>query len=118
MRPYQCYHSGSVDLGVMSMKRHSPKLQHYWSLAIKLFCVISRTWGGDVIPHLSRNVVSVFHCPSRLVCVSLEFFVCNYYIKYSDLIQIICPQLYSFKYCYCHAISHWEEGDKITTPRI
>ena len=45
---------------------HSPKLQHYWNVTIKLFSVIFRTLvGGGVLP-LSREAVSVFYSPSRL----------------------------------------------------
>ena len=39
---------------------HSPKLQHYWSLTIRLFCIISRT----LVDY--RNVVGVFCSPSWL----------------------------------------------------
>ena len=40
-----------VDLEVMAMKGylHSPKLQHYWNLAIRLFSVIFRTLEGGVL---------------------------------------------------------------------
>ena len=47
----RCYQSGTrVDLGSMAMKEYSafPKLQHYWSLIIRLFSVIYQDtlWGG------------------------------------------------------------------------
>ena len=42
-----------------------PKLQHYWSLAIRLFSVISRTLVGGVLP-LSGDVVGVFFSSIRL----------------------------------------------------
>ena len=41
------------------------KLQHYWSLTIRLFSVISRTLVGGVLP-LCRDSVGVFYSPSWL----------------------------------------------------
>ena len=55
------------DEGVL---KHSPKLQHYWSLTIRLFSVISRTLIGGVLL-LCKDVVSVFYSPSRLGQVTL-----------------------------------------------
>ena len=40
-------------------------LQHYWSVTIRLFSVISRTRVGGVLP-LCRDPVGVFCSPSRL----------------------------------------------------
>ena len=57
------------DLGAMAMKRCSafPKLQHYWSLTIRLFSVISgHSLGrGGVLP-FCRGAVGVFYSPSWL----------------------------------------------------
>ena len=39
-----------------------PKLQHYWSLTIRLFSIIFRTLIGGVLL-LSRDAVSVFYSP-------------------------------------------------------
>ena len=44
---------------------HSPKLQHYWSLTIRLFSVISRTIVGGILL-LCRDAVGVFYSPSWL----------------------------------------------------
>ena len=44
---------------------HFLKLQHYWSLTIRLFSVISRTLVGGGLP-LCRDAVSVFYSPSQL----------------------------------------------------
>ena len=44
---------------------HSPKLQHYWNLTIRLFGVISRTLIRRMLP-LCRGAVVVFYCLSRL----------------------------------------------------
>ena len=44
---------------------HSPKLQHYWSLIIRLFSAISRTLVRGVLP-LCRDAVGVFCSPSWL----------------------------------------------------
>ena len=52
---------------------HSPKLQHYWNLSIRLFSVIIRTLVGGVLP-LCRNAVSVFYSPRRLGNQSLLIF--------------------------------------------
>ncbi len=56
-----------VDLGAMAIRGtlHSPKLQNYWNLTIRLFSVISRTLVGGVLP-LCREAVGVFYSPSRL----------------------------------------------------
>ena len=44
---------------------HSPKLQHYWSLTIRLFSDINRTLVGVYYP-LCRDTVGVFCSTSRL----------------------------------------------------
>ena len=44
---------------------HSPKLQDYWNLTFRLFCVISRTLVGWGVP-ICRKTVCVFYSPSRL----------------------------------------------------
>ena len=47
---------------------HSPKLQHYWNLTIRLFSVISRTLieeGGVLL--LCRDAVNVFCSPPHLL---------------------------------------------------
>ena len=44
---------------------HFPKLQHYWSLIIRLFNVIFRTLVGGVLA-LCRNPVGIFYCSSQL----------------------------------------------------
>ena len=44
---------------------HSPQLQHYWKLTIKLFSVVSGTHVGRVLP-LCRKAVGVFNSPNRL----------------------------------------------------
>ena len=44
---------------------HSRKLQHCWSLTIRLFCIISRTLVLGVLL-LCRESVGVFYIPSRL----------------------------------------------------
>ena len=46
---------------------HSPKLQHYWNLTIRLFSVIFRTLVGSIgVLPLCREAVSVFYTPSQL----------------------------------------------------
>ena len=45
---------------------HSPKLQHYWNLNIRLLSVISRTLVEGGVLHLSREAVSVFYSPSPM----------------------------------------------------
>ena len=44
---------------------HSPKLQHYWSLTIRLYSVISRTLVQGVLP-LCRDALSIFCSSSWL----------------------------------------------------
>ena len=67
--------SGAISLGQIGPRNngkegcipHSSKVQHYWSLTIKLFSVISRTliqrW--NVLP-LCREVVVILYSPSWL----------------------------------------------------
>ena len=43
---------------------HSPKIQNYWSLTIRLFSVITRTLLEWVLP-LCRGAVGVIYSPSR-----------------------------------------------------
>ena len=56
-----------VDLGAMAIKEYSDptKIQHYWSLTIRLFIVSSRTHRWEVLL-LCRGVVDVFYSPNRL----------------------------------------------------
>ena len=62
-----------VNTGAMTVKStsHSPKLQHYWSLTIRYFSVISRTMVRGVLPQC-KDVVSVFDSSSQLGRESLE----------------------------------------------
>ena len=62
--PFKCYHSGPERTRKQWQLRgtqYSPNLQHYWSLTIKLFNVISWT-----LLHPRRDVFGVFYCPSWL----------------------------------------------------
>ena len=59
--------SGLGSNGNEGSIQHSLKLQHCWSLAIKLFSILSRILMGRSLPCL-RDSVSVFCGPSRLVC--------------------------------------------------
>ena len=45
---------------------HSPKLQHYWNLNIRLSSVISGTTGKGFFLPLCRGAVGVFYNPSRM----------------------------------------------------
>ena len=60
--PIRCYHSGPEWTWERRQWRgthHSPKLQYYWNLTIKLFSVISRTLvGGGSYP--SAEMQSVY----------------------------------------------------------
>ena len=62
---FRCYHSGWTK-GQLKWRcsSHSLKLQHYWSLTIRLF-VIYRTFTGGILS-LCRDAVSVFYNPSWL----------------------------------------------------
>ena len=68
--PYQVLpFRARVDLGAMAMKGvlHSPKLQDYSNLTIRLFSVISRILiGGVVVLPLCREAVGVFYSPSQI----------------------------------------------------
>ena len=46
LNPIRCYHSGpkwTWERWLWRCSPHSPKLQNYWSLTIKLFSIITRT---------------------------------------------------------------------------
>ena len=80
--------SGATSLGQSGPRSkgniHSPKLQHYWSLTIRLFSVISRTLIEEVLP-LWRDAVGIFY---RLG----QFYVEHYKIKKWILMGIISYQ--------------------------
>ena len=63
----------SVNLGGIAIKEYSafPKFKHYWSLTIRLFCVISETLVGEVLT-FCRDAVSVIYSPRRLGSVYLD----------------------------------------------
>ena len=63
MLPFQA----RVDLGAMAIKGYSasPKPQYYWSLTVRMFSVISKTFVGGDLP-LCREAVGVFYRVSRL----------------------------------------------------
>ena len=72
--PLRCYHSGPEwTWGRWQWRRtpHSPKLQHYWSMTIRLFDVIYRTLVTGVLP-LCRDTVGVLYSPCRLSWKELE----------------------------------------------
>ena len=50
---------------------HFPKLQHYWSLTIRLFSIISRTQVWEVLP-LCRDAGGVFYNPIHLVLTWID----------------------------------------------
>ena len=51
---------------------HSPKIQYYWNLTIKLFRVITRTFVGRRVLSLFRDAAGVFYSPSRLGSSRME----------------------------------------------
>ena len=66
--PIRCYHCRSEWIWEQWQWRgtlHSPKLQHYWSLTIRLFNAISRTFIWEVLP-LCRDAVRVLYSPKWL----------------------------------------------------
>ena len=66
--PIRDYHSGSewtLEWWQWRCTPHSPKLQRYWNLTIKLFSVISRILVGGFLL-FCRDAVCVFYSPSRL----------------------------------------------------
>ena len=62
-----------ADLGAMAKKGtpHSPKLQRYWNLTIRLFSIIFRTLIGGGVSSLCREAVGLFYSYNRL---SMELF--------------------------------------------
>ena len=78
--------SDATILGVMAMKGtpHSPKLQHYWNLTIRLFSVISRTLVGGVLL-FCRDAISIFCILSWLsqfifvyMYIYIYIYICTY----------------------------------------
>ena len=68
MAPYQVLPlRARMDMGAIVIKRYSafPKLQHYWSLTIRLFSVLSRTLVAGVLL-LCKDAVDIFCSPYRL----------------------------------------------------
>ena len=81
--PIRCYLSGpewTWERWQWSGTLHFPKLLHYWSLTIRLFCVISRTfvwWGGA---NLSTEMQSVYStAPADLAGWKKE--ICRFEMK-------------------------------------
>ena len=72
---------------------YSVKLQNYWSLAIRLCCVISRTLVVRVL-RLCREAVGVFYSPGRLgketmkVTVMIKYFSMHKFIIYDIYFRI------------------------------
>ena len=67
---------------------HSPKLQHYWNLTIRLFSVISRTLvEGRVLPPSAENH-SVYSAAAANLCVCMYVCVC------------VCIYIYIYIYIY------------------
>ena len=92
MKPKQALvHRVRLDLGVMATKT-------YWSLNIRWFSVISRTFvGGGVIP-LNRNAVGVFYNPSWLGC--------PYIYIYTYIYMCVCVCVYIlYIYIYIYILS-------------
>ena len=61
-----------------------PKLQHHWSLTIRLFRVICRTLIGVGVLALSKDAVGVFYNLSRLGKTQIELFLlCCFFLMFS-----------------------------------
>ena len=50
-----------VNLGAMTIKENSAKLQHYWNLTIRVFGVISKTPIGGGLTSLPRCIQCILH---------------------------------------------------------
>ena len=71
--PVRCHYSGPEWIWEQWQWRgtqHSPKLQHYCSLTIRLFNVISRTLVGWGVLPFCRDAVGIYYSPSRLGCAA------------------------------------------------
>ena len=86
----RCYHSGPEWTWEQWQWRgtpHSPKLQQYWNLSIRLFSVISRSFVEWESLTPCRETVGVFYSPSWL---GKKLFVIRIIIRSSDcLLRII-----------------------------
>ena len=75
---HKCYHSRSVNLGVIAMKEYSifpraPELEPHHQM---FKCHIQNTGIGGVLP-LSRDAVGVFYSPCTNWAIYLEACVCG-----------------------------------------
>ena len=68
----ESYSSAEIPIELVSEDTlHTPKPQHYWSLTIRLFCVILRTLIEGFLPQCS-DAVCLFYNPNGLGCVPVE----------------------------------------------
>ena len=82
---------------------HSPNLQHYWSLANRLFCLISTTYVGGV-SLLSRDSIGVFSCTSRLGHFWYVF-ICSFTKKFFFFAySVLGWRSFFFVFCFLVAI--------------
>ena len=78
---------------------HSPKLQHYWNLTIRLLSFISRTLIRGVLP-LCRDPVALFYSPNRLgnIYISMNSLLVTLLKNYLETMYL--KWLNGFKYSY------------------
>ena len=63
---------------------HSPKLQHYWRLITRLFCVIVTLVGGGGVLRIYRDTVSEFYSPTSQGVAELGHISVGHMAWYTD----------------------------------
>ena len=98
--------SGYGSNGKWKGTLHSPKLQYYWNLTIRLFSVISRTLVRGVLP-LCREAVGVLYSPSQMG----KLFCSTLFTRLHTLKKIIT---YFFLTRRCNPIIYYLTGSEWT----
>ena len=93
-----------VNLDAMQRRDppHFPKLQHHWSLRIRLFIVITRILVEGVLP-LCREAVGVFYSPNRLGQAYRESFtmvLCHPNIHGILICRRLCKWVFPLTRCH------------------
>ena len=99
---------------------HSPKLQHYWKLTIRLFSVIYQDTHWEGVLPLCREAVSVLYSPSRLsnnndlilsifeILLFLNVFFCENMIIYViNTKKIWIIHIFKWPLCFKWVVCEW-----------
>ena len=92
---------------------HSPKLQHYWSLTIRLFNIISRTLvgGGDISP-LQRSSQCILRPKPTEQCTSWTVSIALWKKQNRNDIRMLCAVLNKFSCCTATFFPYHKQYEK------